>query len=141
MSLLVDSFSFFVPGDPQPKERPRARFNRGTNRVQVFTPSRTRKYEELVASYCRQAASLVDWAYSADERFAVKLIVHLKDGRRRDIDNIAKAVLDACNGEAWEDDWQVVRLDVSRCLRHPEPGVWARVTKTVEPSIDDSAAA
>ena len=64
------SLMFFVPGDPQPKERPRARFDRRTNRVQVFTPSATRAYETSVGLYCRRATALIDWAYDAETRFA-----------------------------------------------------------------------
>ena len=38
------------------------------------------------------------------------------DTFKPDVDNIAKAVLDALNGVAFEDDSQVVRL---RCSKHP----------------------
>ena len=39
---------FSVPGNPQPKERPRASVVSGIARI--YTPSRTLKYEHLVAS-------------------------------------------------------------------------------------------
>lgn len=40
-----------------------------------------------------------------------------------DVDNYAKSVMDACNGLAWEDDSQVVRLEVSKEWAPPgEPG-------------------
>ena len=35
-------------------------------------------------------------------------------GRNGDIDNVAKSILDALNGFAYEDDCQVVRLTVSK---------------------------
>ena len=38
-----------------------------------------------------------------------------------DVDNYAKSVLDACNGIAWEDDSQIVKLTVSK--EWAEPGV------------------
>lgn len=50
-----------------------------------------------------------------------------KEWPRGDVDNYAKAVLDACNGKVWEDDDQIVFLSTSK-LWAPEP----KVVLTVE---------
>jgi crossover junction endodeoxyribonuclease RusA len=51
---------------------------------------------------------------------AVEVDVHPPDHRRRDIDNIAKALLDALqHGGAYADDGQVVRLAIARCQVTP----------------------
>ena len=54
------------------------------------------------------------------------------DTGRPDADNVAKAVLDALNGVAWEDDSQVVLLEV---VKHPrERGAPERLDVRVAPS-------
>ena len=46
---------------------------------------------------------------------AVEVDVHPPDNRRRDIDNIAKALLDALqHGGAYADDGQIVRLTIEK---------------------------
>jgi Holliday junction resolvase RusA-like endonuclease len=49
-----------------------------------------------------------------DERYAVAISVFAPDKRRRDLDNIAKSILDGCNGVLWDDDAQVDGLTVVR---------------------------
>lgn len=90
-----------VPGEPVAKERPRLGYGR------VRTPAATKAAEEAIG-----------WELLAQrvqpngvDRLVVKLDFHV--GPRRglvDIDNLVKLVLDACNGFAWRDDSQVVRL-------------------------------
>jgi crossover junction endodeoxyribonuclease RusA len=46
----------------------------------------------------------------------VEVDVYPPDNRRRDIDNVAKALLDALqHGGAYADDGQIVRLTITRC--------------------------
>jgi Holliday junction resolvase RusA-like endonuclease len=40
--------------------------------------------------------------------------------KKPDLDNIAKAILDALNGVAWHDDSQVVELIVEKCYSFTE---------------------
>ena len=47
--------------------------------------------------------------------------------KKPDVDNIAKAVLDALNGAAWLDDKQVIALRVAKRYGHP-----ARMTVEIE---------
>ena len=51
----------------------------------------------------------------------VKIKVYRKfktstNARYGDIDNIAKSILDACNGILWVDDRQVVSLEIEKCI-------------------------
>jgi crossover junction endodeoxyribonuclease RusA len=49
-------------------------------------------------------------------RLAVQVEVYPPDNRRRDIDNVQKALLDALqHGGAYHDDSQIVRLAIVRC--------------------------
>lgn len=125
----MQALSFFIPGHPQAWQR--SGFNPKTGRM--FTPDSTRAWEKTVKLHARAAASKARWVpvagacYSADMRF------RLPDGRRRDADNCAKAVLDACNGILWVDDAHVGELHVARVLRHPSPGVLISVQQIPEP--------
>ena len=131
---------FFVPGAPVGKGRPRAA-RRGAS-VVMFTPEKTAGYEAMVATTAATALScdalahqLLDGPLEAvlDVRFPVP-VSWSKARRARalagaewhtskpDADNVAKAVLDACNGVVFRDDSQVVILIATKAFSE-EPGV------------------
>ncbi|MGV6800965.1 MAG: RusA family crossover junction endodeoxyribonuclease [bacterium] len=69
----------------------------------------TKKLKKLIAEFCRkEVATIRPWFGP----FQVHIRTSLRDDRRgfHDVDNIAKACLDALNGIFWRDDRQVVRL-------------------------------
>lgn len=91
---------FVVQGDPLSKERPR--LGKGGR---TYTPKATVNAEEVIL-----------WAYRlaggkrrTDEgiRYGVSLVLLQKAYARRDVDNMQKLILDALNGWAWADDWQI----------------------------------
>jgi crossover junction endodeoxyribonuclease RusA len=97
---------FTVRGNPVSKERPRVE------------SGRARTTEKTIAAEDR-----VRWAFleqckgtevDSRARFRVMLAFVATDRRGRDIDNLAKLVLDALNGLAWKDDQQVDELSVRR---------------------------
>lgn len=104
MIHLSPHIEFTVPGNPVPAQR--ARVMRGG---WSFTPKRTADAEALVAECYRSKASgcwfvgpiyMTCWFY-------------LGDKRRKDLDNLAKTVLDGLTkGRAWEDDSQVKALEL-----------------------------
>lgn len=118
------SVEFIVPGVPVGKGRPRVCV-RG-NRAHAFTPAKTRAFEELVAdaaALAMRAAGLVT-VFGGPVR--VRIVAGMpvpaswSKARRRealagesfpvskpDIDNIAKAIIDACNGVVIADDSRV----------------------------------
>ena len=134
--------SFVVPGKPVPKERPR--LNRRTG--SVYTPSATREYRHIIAA-CAMAATLgratrgePPWQHAGlcsrrpgkrvkcacawcSSEFGLTLGVFLPDRRTRDIDNIEKAILDACNGILWRDDRQALVEAKSRAIDRERPRV------------------
>ena len=124
---------FFVPGAPVGKGRPRAA-RRGAG-VVMFTPEKTAGYEALVAATA--AAALASDALAAHQLLDGPLNAVLemrfpvpaswsKAKRARalagvewhtskpDADNVAKAVLDACNGVVFRDDSQIVMLTATK---------------------------
>lgn len=103
--------AFTVPGPPVPKGRPRTVRHRGA--VRTFTPTRTKRYERHVA-ICAWKAAPAGCGWRTDGRYAATLRVF---GARAndDMDNVAKAVLDGCEGVLWKNDRQVELLTVERC--------------------------
>lgn len=122
-------YSFFVEGTPRGKARPR--FSRG----HTYTPKTTTDYEKLVASQYHgktytDALRLDITAYFAiPKSYTKKQIKAIREGvrplKKPDIDNIAKIIMDALNGIAYEDDKQVVdlRLKKEYCKEGQPEGV------------------
>lgn len=113
---------FMVDGDPIGKARPRFSHRTGT----VYTPGRTMKYEKKIRaafiasdgkklpSGCYASISVyayfgVPKSYSRKKRNECLDCV-IRPAKKPDIDNILKAVLDALNGFAYDDDRQVVSV-------------------------------
>lgn len=100
---------FSVRGEPRSKGRPRVT-SRGT-----FTPKETLEAERHVRD-C--------WLALGEEPFErevlVEMVFYNGNRRRRDIDNMAKLVLDALNKYAYADDVQVVELNVRKIFTEKE---------------------
>lgn len=92
VSLTV---SLTIPGPPVPLSRSR------TRNGQHYLPRRSRLYRDTVQKVWMAAGrpSLGDEPFSMSARF---------HGARGDLDNLVKAVLDALNGLAFDDDRQLV---------------------------------
>lgn len=91
-----------IPGRPVPKGRPRV--GRGGS---VYTPQRTREYEECVAWAVKASRGRVDGPCE------VSIRLELLPGPRGDLDNYAKAILDGAEkGGAFGNDRDVVDLRV-----------------------------
>lgn len=112
---------FIVNGKPTGKGRPRL------SRWGVYTPNKTVAYENLVKFSYLQATDdkLVNcaikieiWAYFEPPRSISKKKYNELIGKaytkKPDIDNIGKAILDALNGIAYEDDNQIAELVVHK---------------------------
>lgn len=118
--------TFSVPGDPVPQPRPRVSTRGGFARAYVPSKHPVHAYRQAIA-----AAALEAGATPTDEA-PLSVILDLvwarpashmtKKGVRKgapllprfDVDNCAKAALDALNGVAWADDAQVARLVVEK---------------------------
>ena len=108
---------------PKPKERPRAAVIGGHARI--FTPKTTEAYEkEIRAAWIRQNGDKPDAGplrariyfglpIPRSETKANKLQMIARKvfpTKRPDLDNLAKAVMDALNGVAYSDDCQIVTM-------------------------------
>ena len=95
-----------IPGRPVPKGRPR--FGRNG---QVYTPKKTREYEELVGWYAKQCMT-----EPLEGNVMLHIKTYVKNNVSPDLDNIAKAIMDGLNGVAYKDDRQVMCLTVQRLM-------------------------
>ena len=119
---------FIVLGKPQGKARPR--FNTYTGRT--YTPSKTGAYERLIALCFKQAGGKklagaieikIECFYQIAKSHTKAAKALMESGQiqatiKPDLDNVAKAVLDGLNGLAFDDDKQVVRLEISKRYDH-----------------------
>ena len=135
--------SFEVPGPVIGKGRPRA-FRMGGG-VRMHTPEKTARYENLVALCAKQAMgsrSPVDGplalslklyfeppaSWSGKKRGAA-LNGEIRPTVKPDLDNVLKAVADACNGIVYLDDKQIVEVSVSKHYS-PAPSAFVTVVRT-----------
>lgn len=116
--------AFVVHGPPVGKERPRLGRGRRT-----YTPARTLVYERAV-----RLSAIAAGARRLDGPVAVAMRIHLPDARARDVDNIAKSILDALNGVAYADDSQVCDLHATKAIDRARPRVEVTVTAIETPS-------
>lgn len=112
-----------IPGKPQPKQR--ARRGKGGR---FYTPRETRDFERSVAQYGLGARMRTGERWSLVASYRVRVECFMPDRRKRDADNVAKAVLDGLNGILWDDDTQVVELTTTKAVDRENP----RTVVTVE---------
>lgn len=102
--------SFFVPGIPVPKARPRV-----TKFGNTYTPKRTVTWEKDVADVAKTVMG--DREPVAGP---VRLILDFTGARpNADLDNLIKAVEDALNGICYVDDHQIFHLGAIRWPKQP----------------------
>ena len=115
---------FSVEGDPVGKQRPRF-----TKTGRTYTPKKTSEYEATIKA---QALSAMGPAEPLETPVAVYIYINhaipssyskkrkeaclnrLERPKKPDLDNVAKAYLDAMNGIVYRDDVQVVSLHVTK---------------------------
>lgn len=135
MEILV-----IVEGEPTGKGRPKASSQGGF--VRMYTPQKTRDYEQAVADEARKAMAgrdpiagscrlelslvcSVPASWSKKMR-AQALVGEIFPAKKPDMDNVVKAICDSFNGIVWVDDVQVVDL-VARKRYGESPHVEARI--------------
>ncbi len=127
----MHAICFTIPGKPQGKARARTFYNPKTKGMSSMTPEKTVLYENLISTcYLQEAGDerFSDNAYlkvriqafyeipksSTKTKKAAMAAGEILPDKKPDIDNIAKAVLDALNEVAYRDDTQVVELQMRK---------------------------
>ena len=110
---------FTVDGAPRPKQS----FKVG--KAGGYTPARVKAWQNHVSARAREAIANND----PERRFptanpvGVTMRFYLPDKRRRDLDNLSKAVADGMNGIVYFDDMQVAILHLAKSLDKDNPRV------------------
>ena len=156
----MDAIVFRMAGAPKGKGRPRARVqipkSGAAPFAQLYTDDATRKYEASAKRVAVAAMGDVEpftGALSVSIRFRLPLPKSMSkrdraaalSGERAylghiDIDNMAKSILDACNGVCWIDDAQIVRLFLTKTAAE-KPGIDVRVEPLEPQDIEARAVA
>lgn len=122
---------FTIPGKPFGKQRPRVSVKKtanGQSFAKAYTPKETVSYENLVKfSYANSCGVKLNGPIVAEitgvfpvlkseskVRGKAMLSGEIHYVKKIDCDNMAKTVLDALNGIAYDDDSQVFRLLVNK---------------------------
>jgi Holliday junction resolvase RusA-like endonuclease len=104
--------TFFVKGEPRPKQSFRVGRNGG------YTHPRVKAWQNDVTCDAMQAMNKIERFQKPFETdLAVILLFTLGDHRRVDLDNLSKAVLDGLNKVCYEDDRQIVDLHLRKTVR------------------------
>lgn len=114
--------SFFVEGQPIPKARPRVGWRR------ALTPSTTVAWQDTIGwTFRLRFPGRKPIPRDVPVSILVSAYFPVSSWRsiRGDLDNYLKAIMDALNGLAWEDDKQVVRACISKsiCGKEHQAGV------------------
>lgn len=139
--------AFTVPGQPVGKGRPR--IGKVGQHARMFTPAKTANYEDTVRYAAHQAMGgglpllcparvRLDIVLQIPASWSLRKQQRAADGleyptTKPDIDNVEKAIFDACNGIVWRDDVQVVEVE-KRKRYGRAPGVAVHVWPIVEPA-------
>lgn len=120
----MQCIKFTIDGVPVPKGRPR--FARRGKHVMAYTPDKTLQAERQVALIASQhVAKPLSGAISVSLDFYMPIpkataksrlpqIENSPHIKRPDADNLAKLVMDALNGLAWNDDSQIANLFITK---------------------------
>jgi len=131
-----------IPGKPIGKARPK--FSRVGNFVKTYTPEQTVNYENFVKMCWMNSGEeklhgniiavivarfIIPQSYSKKKR---KELNEKYCPKKPDCDNIAKSILDALNGIAYDDDSQIIDLSVTKLYSAEEEGVDLYLTEAEE---------
>lgn len=114
----------FFPFEPTPKGRPRM-----TRRGRAYTPKKTHDYEKLISDFYKEnCTDYYDSAIRVSLVFYMPIPKSTSKKKRAlmecgeikctthtgDADNLTKAVTDALNGVAYEDDCLITELHIKK---------------------------
>ena len=126
------AITFYVAGDPVPQPRPRVSTRGGFARAYVPAKHPVHAYRQAVqlSAVAAGAQTHADPVEVVIDAVFLRPKSHKKGATtqpRQDVDNVAKAVLDALTGVAWADDRQVRRLVIEKSYG-PEARTTVRIS-------------
>ena len=101
----------------EPLPQPRPRFSNG----RAYQPEKIKSYKTAIGYAAKQAMAgnlPIDSPVSVKLKFWRRYCIYSR--RFGDLDNLAKAVMDACNGIIWTDDAQIISLTAEKYQGTPK---------------------
>lgn len=105
-----------MPGPPVPKQS----FKKGAGGRGGYTPEQVKQWQDAVRIIAANAMQIQDQDCT-EGPLRAELEFILPDRRRRDIDNLTKAVFDGMTGVVFYDDDQVVALHAYKIYQDEMP--------------------
>lgn len=145
----MTELSLRLPITPVPKARARTVASHGG--VRTFTPDATVRFEGLVRAHV--FTQLGTGLRKLEGPLEVTVIAYCASPKRSvagwegiptgDVDNYAKAVLDACNGLLWRDDRQITSLIAAKrpCADGEKPHVYLAIRQDARLGVIPTEAA
>lgn len=136
----MQALTFTIFGEPTAQGRPR--FSTAGGFVKTYDPEKSRTYKQIVYSVisnikpakpydCELVADITAYfkmPKSKSAKWKCQALAGLiRPAKKPDADNIAKIVLDSCNGILFRDDSQIVSLTVSKFYSE-QPRVEAKIS-------------
>lgn len=115
--------SFFVDGEPVPKQSFRVVEKRG-GKTHGYADPRVTAWQNIIGTLASQQFDNL-----LTEKLKVTLRFYLSNKRVVDLDNLSKCVLDGLKGIAFKDDNQVYELILSKSVDKDNPGVYIEIQK------------
>ena len=121
----------YIPGKAVPKGRPRAGIGKNSGKPFMFTPKKTRDFEEVLRSKGHRLRKSLGWDSPHLGPVAMSFYFMAqkpgnwypgKEPMVGDLDNYIKAIKDGLKGTVYKDDRQVCRYRDSRKLFWDYPG-------------------
>lgn len=124
---------FTVKMDPASKAR--ARFTNKGGKIRSYTPNETLAAERIVAASFRAVAG--GYKPEPGKFYSIEATFYCGTRQRRDVDNMAKLLLDGLNGVAYPDDNAVLDLHVSkRYVARSEARTEVRIWETGDDDVN-----
>ncbi len=130
--------SMFIPGVPVPQPRPRITVRGRHGVAYVPRDHPIHEWRKKIADRMRREMGTCSPVSGVSLRVVMEFYLPQPASNKKplpigrpDLDNLAKAVLDAGNGLIWRDDSQVTTLATSKRW-HDKPGVWLMISEDTE---------
>jgi Holliday junction resolvase RusA-like endonuclease len=105
-------------GDPVPAARARV-----TRKGGAYYPKTYAVYRKNLRASLEEALRATEAEPDAESKFGLKAVFFRRSRQRTDVDNLLKAICDACTGLIWHDDSQVIETFGRVCYDSQDPRV------------------
>jgi Holliday junction resolvase RusA-like endonuclease len=93
----------------------RIRYKQDDNKriTEIITPKGSQEFETYIKQVFNSDTN-ENWPYKCELLIAISILLPIKEWKIKDIDNLAKSIVDALKGIVYEDDNQITSLFISK---------------------------